>query len=141
MSAAPWVATRTGRPAQYVVQNGERQEVVFVAGSAGQKWAFWNGRVYRTDARPGLKTGPYTSNVTGHGKGTTNAPLTAPMPATVLKVLVQPGAAVTKGQTVVVLEAMKMELPIRAPGALTVAQVHCREGDLVQPDTPLISFA
>lgn len=39
----------------------------------------------------------------------------APMPATVVKVLVEPGQAITEGMTILVLEAMKMELPIRAP--------------------------
>jgi 3-methylcrotonyl-CoA carboxylase alpha subunit len=62
------------------------------------------------------------------------------MPATVIKVLVAPGSVVKKGDTVIVLEAMKMELPIRAPGDATVTAVHCREGELVQPDTVLIEL-
>jgi 3-methylcrotonyl-CoA carboxylase alpha subunit len=63
------------------------------------------------------------------------------MPATVIKVLVAPGVAVRKGDTVVVLEAMKMELPIRATSDATVKAVHCREGELVQPDAVLVEFA
>ncbi|PYR62419.1 MAG: acetyl-CoA carboxylase biotin carboxyl carrier protein subunit [Acidobacteria bacterium] len=62
------------------------------------------------------------------------------MPATVMKLLVMPGSVVRKGDTVIVLEAMKMELPIRAPADETVAAVHCREGELVQPDTVLIEL-
>ena len=62
------------------------------------------------------------------------------MPATVLRVLVAPGTAVRKGDTVVLLEAMKMELPIRAPADATVTAVNCREGELVQPDTILIEL-
>jgi biotin carboxyl carrier protein len=62
------------------------------------------------------------------------------MPATVIKLLAQPGAAVRKGETLLVLEAMKMELPIRAPADAVVAAVHCREGDLVQPETILIEL-
>jgi biotin carboxyl carrier protein len=62
------------------------------------------------------------------------------MPATVIKVLVAPGAIVKKGDTVIVLEAMKMELPIRAPADATVMAVHCREGELVQPDAALIEL-
>ena len=67
--------------------------------------------------------------------------LVAPMPATVVQVLVKPGDAVKKGDTVVLLEAMKMELPLRAAGDATVKAVHCREGELVQPDTVLIEMA
>jgi biotin carboxyl carrier protein len=66
--------------------------------------------------------------------------LTAPMPATVVKIHVKPGDAVKKGETVLLLEAMKMELPIRAPGDGVVAAVRCREGDLVQADATLIEF-
>ena len=64
----------------------------------------------------------------------TGGALTAPMPATVIKVQVKPGDAVKKGDVVVVLEAMKMELPIRALGDASVAAVRCREGELVQAD-------
>jgi acetyl/propionyl-CoA carboxylase alpha subunit len=67
--------------------------------------------------------------------------LIAPMPATVIKVRVKPGDAVKKGDVVVVLEAMKMELPIRALGDGVVSAVRCREGELVQADASLVEFA
>ena len=37
-------------------------------------------------------------------------------------------------------KAMKMELPVRAPGAGTVGAIHCRAGDLVQPGVSLIDL-
>ncbi|MBI3492614.1 MAG: ATP-grasp domain-containing protein, partial [Acidobacteria bacterium] len=58
--------------------------------------------------------------------------LTAPMPATVIAVKVKPGDTIKKGDTVLLLEAMKMELPIRATGDGVVSAVCCREGELVQ---------
>ena len=67
--------------------------------------------------------------------------LTAPMPATVIKLQVAPGDAVKKGDIVVVLEAMKMELPLRALGDAVVSAVCCREGELVQADATLIEFS
>lgn len=66
--------------------------------------------------------------------------LAAPMPATVAAVLVQPGAVVAAGDTLVRLEAMKMELAIRAPAAGRVAAVDCRAGELVQPGRPLVTL-
>jgi 3-methylcrotonyl-CoA carboxylase alpha subunit len=63
------------------------------------------------------------------------------MPATVIRVAVKPGAAVGKGDTLLVLEAMKMELPIRAPFDGVIKAVHCKAGDLVQPGVPLLDFA
>jgi 3-methylcrotonyl-CoA carboxylase alpha subunit len=66
--------------------------------------------------------------------------LVAPMPATVIVVHVKPGDAVQKGDVVVVLEAMKMELPLRALGDGVVSAVLCREGELVPADATLIEF-
>jgi len=67
--------------------------------------------------------------------------LSPPMAATVVRIAVQPGAAVRQGDTLVVLEAMKMELPIRAPRDGVVSAVRCREGELVQPGVPVIEMA
>jgi acetyl-CoA carboxylase biotin carboxylase subunit len=67
--------------------------------------------------------------------------LMAPMPATVVRIQTAVGKVVTRGETLLILEAMKMELPVRAPADGTVTAVHCAEGDLVQPDVPLIEIA
>ena len=66
--------------------------------------------------------------------------LTAPMPATVRRIEVSLGQRVERGDTLIVLEAMKMELPVKAPGAGSVQSIHCHEGDLVQPGAPLIEL-
>ena len=61
-------------------------------------------------------------------------------PASVLKVVAVPGARVKQGDILVILEAMKMELPLCAPGDATVKAVHCRAGEVVQPDTVLVEL-
>jgi len=66
--------------------------------------------------------------------------LTAPMPATVIKIPVKPGDTVQKGDLVVLLEAMKMELPLRAASDGVVAEVRCEEGELVQADAALVEL-
>lgn len=66
--------------------------------------------------------------------------LSAPMPATVLAVEVALGQAVAAGDLLVLLEAMKMEVPIKAPRAGRVKSVACREGELVQPGVPLLEL-
>ena len=66
--------------------------------------------------------------------------LEAPMPGAVLRVEVEPGQAVEAGRTLVVLEAMKMELAVAAPGPGTVAAVHVRPGELVSRGQPLIAI-
>ncbi|HJZ70880.1 MAG TPA: acetyl-CoA carboxylase biotin carboxylase subunit [Vicinamibacterales bacterium] len=94
----------------------------------------WNGRDTVRAAAPATR--PPRRRAGGSLAGA----LTAPMPATVLKVHVHPGDRVKKGDTVVLLEAMKMELPVRAPADATVAAVLCREGDLVQADSTLLEL-
>jgi biotin carboxyl carrier protein len=130
-------------PGTYQVEHDGRRHIVYVAGTAGDAWAFADGRVYRAD---GSKKGPASAfakaaadKKAGHYRS--EASLSAPMPATVLKVLARPGAAVKKGDTLILLEAMKMELPLRAPADAAVVAVHCREGELVQPDVTLIELS
>ena len=60
------------------------------------------------------------------------AEVRAEMVANVWKVLVAPGAAVASGDTLVILESMKMEIPVEAPVDGTVSAVNVQEGGVVQ---------
>ena len=62
----------------------------------------------------------------------------APMPGKILKVNVNAGAAVKKGDVLLVLEAMKMENEICAPQDGTVATVECAAGDSVESGKVLV---
>ena len=64
----------------------------------------------------------------------------APMPGKILKVNVNAGAAVKKGDVLLVLEAMKMENEICAPKDGTVATVECAAGDSVESGKVLVSM-
>lgn len=70
----------------------------------------------------------------------TSPVLRAPMPGVILQVSVQPGAAVQRGDPLLVLEAMKMKNVIRSPRAGVVAQVLVQPGQNVQYDAPLLRF-
>jgi biotin carboxyl carrier protein len=132
---APVRVTLVG-PGVYRVEHEGRRDIVYVAGRGSDRWVFWNGRVFR-DQPPGVAA-PHRAR--GEG-GSAAETLEAPMPARVVKILVSDGATVRKGETVVLLEAMKMELPIRAPADLKVVAVRCREGELVQANQPLVELA
>ncbi|MBV8080220.1 MAG: ATP-grasp domain-containing protein [Actinobacteria bacterium] len=67
--------------------------------------------------------------------------VTAPMPGTVLRVLVQAGDDVGARQPLVVIEAMKMETPLVAPYAATVREVHVQEGDRVAGGALLVELS
>jgi biotin carboxyl carrier protein len=105
--------------------------VLWVAATPEARWVFLNGRAYElSEPRPKARR-----------RGAHDTSLSAPMPATVRRIAVDVGDAVKAGDVVIVLEAMKMELPIRAAEAGTVRAVHCTEGELVQPGVPLLEVA
>jgi len=120
----------------YRVDDDGKQTLVHVAGNVGDLWVFCEGEIYREQQRDEI--GPPTGR---HYQGGGHYDLSAPMPATVVKILVNAGQAVKQGETLVVLEAMKMELPIRAPADAVVQAVNCREGELVQPERALVELA
>jgi acetyl-CoA carboxylase biotin carboxyl carrier protein len=62
----------------------------------------------------------------------------AVMAGNVWKVLVQPGDQVEEGQDLVILESMKMEIPIAAEVGGTVKEVKVNEGDFVNEEDLLI---
>lgn len=61
-------------------------------------------------------------------------PVTAPMLGKVWKLVAQPGQRVEEEETVLILEAMKMEIEVVAPAAGTVVDFKVAEGDSVDAD-------
>jgi 3-methylcrotonyl-CoA carboxylase alpha subunit len=111
-----------------------RQITVFAATESRAVWVHVAGRVYRFV--PGAAIDDVTRRAAAADQG-----LSSPMPATVRAVMVTVGQQVRTGDAVLMLEAMKMELPIRTPRDGTVTAIHCREGELVQPGLPLIQVS
>ena len=72
--------------------------------------------------------------------GSVQSALTAPMPGTVIKVLAAPGDRVEQRQTLLVIEAMKMETPLVSPYAATVRAIHVAEGDRVAGGALLVEL-
>lgn len=64
----------------------------------------------------------------------------APMPGTILDIKVSVGAAVTSGQTLCVLEAMKMENDIVSPQDATVASINVNKGDSIDAGQVIITL-
>lgn len=77
----------------------------------------------------------------GAARPSADAGLAATIPSVVLEVLVAPGDAVAEGDKLVLLESMKMVVPIVAPHGGTVTAVACAKGDAVDPGVPLVTLA
>ena len=65
----------------------------------------------------------------------------AEMDATVWQVLAASGQTVASGDELVILESMKMEIPVVAPADGTVGEVHVHEGDTVKQGDVLVTFS
>ena len=116
---------------RYQVTRGTKRTIAFaVAGR--DTWVFLDGRTYIVSDTP--DGSPRRSRVDEQGA------LTAPMPATVLKINATTGQQVRRNDVVIVLEAMKMELPIRSPRDGVVKAIRCEAGELVQPGTTLLEL-
>ncbi|HEY9131656.1 MAG TPA: biotin carboxylase N-terminal domain-containing protein [Dyella sp.] len=65
----------------------------------------------------------------------------APMPGRIVLVKAKPGDRVEEGQELLVMEAMKMELALKAPRAGTIESLSATQGDFVEADAVLVRFA
>ena len=117
----------------YRVTGGDRQWTVAVASTGDDHWVFVDGQVQQVEFADAGGRNRRRSASTGHE-------LSSPMPATVVRILVVPGAHVARGDALITLEAMKMELAIRAPRDGVVSAIHCKTGDLVSPGVNLLDL-
>ena len=93
-------------------------------------WVKWRGETYVLD----------TAGRERSVDALAGTEITAPMPGVVLAVHARPGQRVARGDLVCVVEAMKMELRVEAPGDGTVTRVLCAEGDQVKRGQRLAEF-
>lgn len=109
----------------YVARQQDRSKDVTYVGLDGQSWIF---------------SKPESRRRRSGGAGDAAGALTATMPGLVLDVLVAPGDAVVKGDTLVLMEAMKMELRITAPADGVVSMVGCEAGQVVERGRVLVEI-
>jgi 3-methylcrotonyl-CoA carboxylase alpha subunit len=79
---------------------------------------------------------PQTRSTTGPDTGS----LSASIPAVVAEVLVSVGETVAAGDKLILLESMKMVIPIQAPYDGAVTKINCTAGESVQAGVPLIEI-
>jgi biotin carboxyl carrier protein len=121
-------------PGTYAVTSGARTWRVAVAGPPEARWVGCGGTSACLEVQPEGDARPPRTRAAQGG-------LSAPMPGTVIGIEVAVGQHVRAGDVLLTLEAMKMELPIRAPRDGVITAVRCAPGELVQPGPPLVEIA
>jgi geranyl-CoA carboxylase alpha subunit len=117
---------------------GPKIHTGFARRRGDQVWIHYAGRTLVLEVARRTRAGgvaAVAAEVTRAGE------IRAPMTGTVRSLPVTPGAAVTRGQIIVVVEAMKMEHALKATRDGVVATVHCVEGELVDREQLLARLA
>jgi biotin carboxyl carrier protein len=112
--------------------DGERV-TAWVSSDNSNRWVTINGRTVLLTKQSGSRKSGGGHHAAGE--------LTAPMPGQVRAVNVSEGEKVTKGQTLMILEAMKMEIRIQAPGDGTVKKLFVKQGETVEREQMLVEVA
>ena len=126
----------TGRPVAKMNERGEEAYTVEVEGKSYHVTVASGG-----DVSSIKQLGAQSSAVVQVAPATSAVPVNAPLAGTVVKVLVQPGQAVVEGQSIIILEAMKMETSISAPNAGTIVAVKVQSGDSCAVGDLLVTLA
>jgi biotin carboxyl carrier protein len=105
----------------------------YVSSDSAKRWVTIQGQTFVLTKSSGARKG-------GHGGHHAAGELTAPMPGQVRLVNVREGESVSKGQTLLVLEAMKMEIRIQAPFDGMVTSVSVKTGQTVEREQTLLSI-
>jgi biotin carboxyl carrier protein len=122
-----------GRDGQVLVERAGRRYPAEAVRVGGDCWVHVNGRAYLvqvSDATsPRVRSRAHVHDI-----------LAAPMPATVVRLDVAVGDEVAEGQVLLVLEAMKMQMPLKAPHRAVVRTIACAVGDLVPAQVALVEL-
>lgn len=131
VAEAPAKVASAAADAYQVNVNGTHYDVKMEDGHA-----VINGKRYNFDVNEGAGSGASPAVSTSSGE-----PVNAEMPGKVWKIVVSPGDVIQAGDTVVILEALKMEIPIAAPKAGTIHEVLVSAGQQVAAGDPLVTVA
>ncbi len=110
---------------------GDHPQTAYWASDGPRRWVFVDGRTFViTSASPGARERRSVEH-------TSEDMIRAPMPGHVRAVQVAEGDSVSKGQTLFVLEAMKMEIRVQAPRSGRAAHIMVKVGESVEREQEL----
>lgn len=108
-----------------------KRVTAYVSSENAKRWVTVNGQTFMLTKSSGTRK-------SGHGHHHAAGELTAPMPGQVRAVNISEGDVVTKGQTLLLLEAMKMEIKVQAPRDGVVISIQVKQGQTVEREQLLV---
>ena len=118
-----------GKPRRVIVTVGGEAKLAHVIRNGDTWWIHMDGRAHEV-----------LFHEQGSKASANEGSLKAPMPGTVLQVMVKEGQRVREGQHLMTLEAMKMEHKILAPKSGEITKVHFSEGDRADMRSSLVEI-
>lgn len=115
--------TRGLADGEYFLEIDGRRERLFLATRGDLHFVHWRGRAHRVEAINALERARLAAAPTGGAEI-----LRAPMPGTVVEVVVEPGQVVAAGELLMTIESMKLQTSITAPHDARVAEVRVSAG-------------
>lgn len=128
------VTLHQGLDGAVVIEMDHHKTIAYVAGDGEQRYVQLDGKTVSLTADDGKSSSKRRRSGGGGGD------LTAQMPGQVVDVLVNVGDVVTTSQTLLILEAMKMEIRVNAPQDGVITKVAVGRGDVVERGQPLIEI-
>ncbi len=114
---------------------GDQPVTAFCANDGTQRWVFVDGKTFAL--KPTADGGRRSSRGSSEHHHAGESISAAPMPGLVRAVQVAEGDVIAKGQTLFILEAMKMEIRVQAPRAGKLAHLNVRAGQSVEREQVL----
>ena len=121
-----------GETTRVIHSEGGSKKLLWVYAKGNSRILSWPGGSIRLEASDLAEAAA--------GTGGSLKPLKLTMPGKVLSVKVKEGSVVSAGDGLVIVEAMKMENLLLAPGKAKIKKIHVKEGDRLESGALLISF-
>lgn len=118
-----------------VVVNGQKYNV-----KSTDKSVTVNGEEYSIDIKEGFDSSITPNTVSPVASASSGVEVKAGLPGSIFKVLVNVGDKIEKGQAVIIIEAMKMEIEVTAPESGVVRAVYVKQGDTVVNNQALVAL-
>jgi biotin carboxyl carrier protein len=133
MSARKYTVSVSGRPYSVELRGRTGSTLTFIV--EGSEYSV--DVTAHTTSEGGSQTTPKAARTTRESTGNQ---VRAPMPGIVSELKVAQGNSVQTGDTLLVIEAMKMENPIKSPRSGTIKELHVTKGQEVSSGAPLVTF-